>query len=378
MTQSRDQSETTRVLVVEKKGSAGYSKIDVALLGDDFDLASSDTLPTDLDEFDVVVLNNLDLTPGKFIPPLQDTSLEGFVKEGGGCVAIHDSLSPLVEDTSVLRLMGLQYAVGAFGPVEGPSGSTLQLHLALGDPSDSMRWFPVRPYDDARDHPIVRDVDSFDIGDEYWALNTVSDVTPLLYAEAGDRFYVASDRLRQETVIAGCRFLDRGRCAFALLGHFGSTYDQPSYRQLLRNSVHWTAKRLPAAFHRFDLFVSHSSNDAAHAQDLSAAAESRGLRCFVASTHLEAGDEWSEGIRSALADSREMCILLSQAALQSEWVATEWGAAWAMRKRLTPILLDGIEHSAMPERLRERQTIGYADHSDFLDRLARRVREENS
>lgn len=377
MTHRNEQPATTRVLVIEKEESAGYSKLDASLLGDDFDVMSSDRIPPGLGDFDVVVLNNLDLTPGKFIPPLQDTSLESFVKKGGGCVAIHDSLSPLVEDTSVLRLMGLQYAVGAFGPVEGPSGATLQLHLALGDPSDSMRWFPIRPYHDARDHPIVRDVGSFDIGDEYWALNTASDVTPLLYAEVGDRFYVASDRLRQETVIAGCRFLDRGRCAFALLGHFGSTYDQSSYRRVLRNSVHWTAKRLPAAFHRFDLFVSHSSYDAAQARNLSAAAELRGLRCFVASTHLEAGDEWSEEIRGALADSREMCILLSRAALKSEWVATEWGAAWAMKKRLTPILLDGIEHSAMPERLRERQTIGYADHADFLDGLARRVQDEN-
>ena len=80
------------------------------------------------------------------------------------------------------------------------------------------------------------------------------------------------------------------------------------------------------------------------------ALERRGLNCFMSGKDLQAGDDWAERIRAALLASRELCLILSQASKDREWVLTEWGGAWLIQRRITPVLVDCEIHD-IPERL---------------------------
>jgi len=81
------------------------------------------------------------------------------------------------------------------------------------------------------------------------------------------------------------------------------------------------------------------------------AAESKGVNIFMSEKDLTSGDVWDEKIRKALLASREMALLVSPNSLKSEWIATEWGIAWAMEKRITPILFR-CDTSQLPDRLK--------------------------
>lgn len=123
---------------------------------------------------------------------------------------------------------------------------------------------------------------------------------------------------------------------------------------------------------QFDLFVSYASADLPEAEALSATFERRGLGCFLAAKDLSGGDEFAETIRQALINSAEVCILLTPESLKSQWVITEWGAAWALRKRITPILLRSTPDQ-LPERLKRLQCVDYHNVKEFVSQFRRRL-----
>ena len=57
-----------------------------------------------------------------------------------------------------------------------------------------------------------------------------------------------------------------------------------------------------------------------------------GMRCFVDSQAIGAGDGWVHKLQQGIRDSAVVVVLLSGAALQSQWVMMELGAAWALDK----------------------------------------------
>jgi len=79
-----------------------------------------------------------------------------------------------------------------------------------------------------------------------------------------------------------------------------------------------------------DVFLSYSFEDKDEARQLHDTLFAAGLRCFMAETNVRAGDQIGQKIRDALLASREVCLLCSKATLKSEWVTTEWGAAWVL------------------------------------------------
>ena len=99
--------------------------------------------------------------------------------------------------------------------------------------------------------------------------------------------------------------------------------------------------------------------------NLSKRQPSLGLSCFMDIKEIELGDDWAEQIRTALHTSRELCVLVSHSSCNSEWVTTEWGAAWVLQKHLTPVLL-GISVEMLPQRLRRRQAVLFGKAMTFL------------
>lgn len=100
---------------------------------------------------------------------------------------------------------------------------------------------------------------------------------------------------------------------------------------------------------RYDVFISYSSSDSSEANQLYEAVKSAGGRAFLSNKSLKPGGNFAEDIREALVASRELWLLVSPTSLKSDWVLSEWGAAWALEKKIVPIL-----HRCSPEQLPDR------------------------
>jgi hypothetical protein len=107
-----------------------------------------------------------------------------------------------------------------------------------------------------------------------------------------------------------------------------------------------------AAEFSYDVFLSFSEKDHSLAQSTLQKLEKVGAKVFMAPKSLSPGDDFAEEIRKSLIGSFELWIILSPNSLNSEWVTTEWGAAWVLEKKIVPILFR-CDIPQLPERLRK-------------------------
>lgn len=131
----------------------------------------------------------------------------------------------------------------------------------------------------------------------------------------------------------------------------------------------------PLASHRrttYDVFVSFSSRDLEEAKTLAGQIEAAGGRTFLSAKDIPAGEDFANRIREALTASHEVWILVTPNSLKSEWVISEWGAAWALQKPLVPILL-GCVAEQLPERLRKLQGVKFHLASELAAQRFRKV-----
>jgi len=120
------------------------------------------------------------------------------------------------------------------------------------------------------------------------------------------------------------------------------------------------------------IFMSYSSIDKEHAGRLQRAALKKGLKIYIAEKELSGGDEFMTEIRDALLSSSELCVLVTPQSLKSTWVITEWGAAWALGKKVTPILLR-CNADQLPDRLKLLECVDFHDAPRFFGAVAKRI-----
>lgn len=146
--------------------------------------------------------------------------------------------------------------------------------------------------------------------------------------------------------------------------------------ELLRHAlVHWgkryvgsrTAATPEVSSH--DIFLSFASANRNEAEEIKKTADEMGVRLFISTTDLETGSRFSDQIREALTESREVWLLATPEAMNSVWVQTEWGGAWALNKPIVPILLH-MPASQLPDRLGALQVIDYHKYHLELKRVA--------
>ncbi|WP_041584972.1 toll/interleukin-1 receptor domain-containing protein [Syntrophus aciditrophicus] len=101
----------------------------------------------------------------------------------------------------------------------------------------------------------------------------------------------------------------------------------------------------------YEVFLSYSEKDSSIANTIRDELQQEDARVFMAQKSLEPGDDFAEKIKLALRGSAEVWVIMSPNSLNSEWVATEWGAAWILDKKIIPIL-HRCDVSQIPERLR--------------------------
>jgi TIR domain/Hypothetical protein (DUF2513) len=104
--------------------------------------------------------------------------------------------------------------------------------------------------------------------------------------------------------------------------------------------------------HQIDVFVSHSSQDAALARELvellvfALGISTTRIRCTsVDGFRLEAGVLITDQLQREVFESRVVLALLTPASLKSAYVLFELGARWGAKKKLIPLLAAGASSS---------------------------------
>jgi len=356
-----------RLCVVESREHPAPEGLGRALPGlDAFTVETVAAVPEDLENVDVLILNS--------IPPASDSIPEDrvlrFVERGGGLFSIHDSVFPYSPHRRFVAACGIRAAFDAVQPIQTPNGVINQILLARANPDDPLQYFPVRPTAEGAGHPIMEGVGEFELAEEVWAQNLAAGVRPLMSVDVGDRV-PSHPRFRQSIPVCACRTLGQGRLAFFSLGHFAAMYEDAQFLRLTANAVRWGAKLTNDSQWAYDVFLSFSSKNRDQAREIKACGDRMRVRIFMDEREIEGGDIWDETIRAALQGSRELALLATRDGFKSEWVSTEWGAAWAMQRRITP-LLHRCDVDDMPECLRRHQAIDWHTYEAYLRKVKER------
>lgn len=119
--------------------------------------------------------------------------------------------------------------------------------------------------------------------------------------------------------------------------------------------------------YEFDVFLSYSSINEKIAEKIREKLAEANLRCYMAKKQLrrDQGVDFADRIRDAIIESREMAVLCSPESVGNEWVMTEWGAAWALKKRVTPVLYR-LDVADLPDRLRRLQVVDFHDIAEYV------------
>jgi hypothetical protein len=224
---------------------------------------------------------------------------------------------------------------------------------------------------DSINHPILNGLQAFELAEEAWAQNLAPGVKPLMVADIGDRIFAPERFQNAPMPVAACTTRGEGRLAWFSLGHFAALYNDPNFVRFAGNALRWVAKETNERDYDYDFFLSYSTRDGLQAAAIVTAAEALGLTVFQDRKEVTYGDIWEDQIRQGLINSRELALLASPNSMASEWVQTEWGAAWALQRTITPILLM-MPPDRLPLRLQQRQAVIYGDHQDYLETVLRR------
>jgi len=116
----------------------------------------------------------------------------------------------------------------------------------------------------------------------------------------------------------------------------------------------------------YNVFLSYSSNDKEEADKIYKDIISQKGKIFLAEKALKPGQDFAVEIKNAIKTSDELWIILSPSSLKSDWVSTEWGAAWVLDKPIIPIL-HRCAPEQLPDRLQKLQCIDFYKISKYIE-----------
>ena len=67
--------------------------------------------------------------------------------------------------------------------------------------------------------------------------------------------------------------------------------------------------------------------------------------------NIQAGDRWQNLVENALRESPVLVAVLSKSSIESPWMFFELGAAVADKKRVIPVLIEGLNVQDLPSLL---------------------------
>ncbi len=180
---------------------------------------SADALfcPEATNQYDVVVCYDM-------WQPIDEAAKANFVNlttGGKGVVVLHHAIANYNEWDDYAELLGARYylrpkTIAGVEKARSQYQHDVQIKVKIAAP----------------DHPVTRGLKDFEIHDEtYKGFDVAADVTPLL----------TTDEPLSGPVIGWAKQNGASRWVFIQLGHDHFAYENPNYRQLLRQSIRWVA-----------------------------------------------------------------------------------------------------------------------------------------
>lgn len=169
-------------------------------------------------QYDVVVLYDMQ----KNISDAQKKNFLSLFDRGVGLVVMHHAIVSYQHWPEYEEIIGGRYpeADGKSGVVSPETGYQHDVEI------------PVVIV--ATNHPITAGLKDFTIHDEiYWGYRVQPDVTPL----------ITTTHPKSGKPLAWTRTQGKSRVVYLQLGHDHSAFENPNYRQLVEQSIQWTAKR---------------------------------------------------------------------------------------------------------------------------------------
>jgi hypothetical protein len=131
-----------------------------------------------------------------------------------------------------------------------------------------------------------------------------------------------------------------------------------------------------------DVFLSYHSSDRMAVQEIARRLEEQGIRYWMDSTGLSAGDDWRRETESALARIGNMAVFVGQEGIgdlqgQEVQAALRRKFAEAERFRLIPVILPNTSHELIPAELRAYQWVDFGDsleNPEAIEALVRAIR----
>ncbi|HEV1287818.1 MAG TPA: toll/interleukin-1 receptor domain-containing protein [Bryobacteraceae bacterium] len=127
---------------------------------------------------------------------------------------------------------------------------------------------------------------------------------------------------------------------------------------------------------QYRVFFSYSSRDRWIAQQCVSLIEGAGRRvihAFLDEKDIDGGDPISETILKGIRQSDELVVLLSPSSKESKWVIAEMAMAFALRKRVVPIL-HHVEPKELPPINYPYKAIELNDFEQYLEQVLKRAR----
>jgi TIR domain-containing protein len=123
---------------------------------------------------------------------------------------------------------------------------------------------------------------------------------------------------------------------------------------------------------KYDLFLSHASENIALAERIRDALTERGHSVWLDRTHLTAGAQWVAGIEAGLQECRAFALVTTREAMASRFVQTEYAVAVELAhdpERSLPLLPLLFENVKLPLILRSFQYVDFRRQEEFSQRV---------
>ena len=123
----------------------------------------------------------------------------------------------------------------------------------------------------------------------------------------------------------------------------------------------------------YTVFLSATKRDKELAQDLAERLQAvEGVRVLFAEDMSAKGQNFSTQVVQGLSESDEVVFLVTENALNNQWLNYEAGAAEGLEKMITPILV-GVEPERVPSVLNDWQSLKWSRVKDYVEQLQQRV-----
>ncbi len=119
----------------------------------------------------------------------------------------------------------------------------------------------------------------------------------------------------------------------------------------------------------YDVFLSHGVHDTGIAEIVRKRLEASDLGVF-AMDHIDAGIDLDLAVRSALAESSAVILILTRSTVGSPYIAFEVGAAMAWNKPIY-VLYDGLANDDIPSYLRQFHVVGLGEAERIVNEIAK-------